>query len=259
MTRLCLLLISTFLASASYVSAGLVAHYDFTDGDLTDNEVGANYTLTHVQNGTGAVSINADGSAAFPGNDSSSGNHAFLETAAYGTTGVANFTVSFWWKTNNLAQGNYQGLFSSDDANASFSWQLDNSGSNMRFVSNGSPTLTYAESNLSTDTWYHTVIRKETGAGDNYTQVYITSEGGVTPVLVMNQNSNPGGLNEFRLGVNRNSDSLFAMDMANVKIYNDASVDLSSLLAEGPGLVPEPSSTALLGLGGLALILRRRK
>ncbi len=34
---------------------------------------------------------------------------------------------------------------------------------------------------------------------------------------------------------------------------------LNELAVEGTAVVPEPSSTALLGLGGLALILRRRK
>lgn len=36
-------------------------------------------------------------------------------------------------------------------------------------------------------------------------------------------------------------------------------VDVSNWLAANPSAVPEPSSLALLGLGGLALILRRRK
>ena len=239
--------------SVGSASAGLIAHYDFTDGNLTDNEVGATYTLTQVTTGTG-IPINADGSAAFGGSTAT----GYLETPAFGTTGVPLFTVSFWWKTSTLAQGNFQGLFTNDDGAASFSWQLDNSGADMRFISQGNTALTYPESNLSVDTWYHTVIRKNT-AGANYTQVFITEEGAVSPTLVMNQNANPGGLNEFRLGTNRNTDSLFAMDMANVKIYNDNTENLTDLLNEGPQLVPEPSSSALLALGGLSLVFRRRK
>ena len=244
------------LAFAGFVNAGLIAHYDFTDGDLTDNEVSASYTLTHINTVTSQVIINPDGSAGFSGNDA---DKSYLEAPAYGATGVANFTVSFWWKTSSLAQGSYQGLFSNDDAGVGFSWQLDNSGSDMRFISSGKPNLTYPESSLAADTWYHTVIRKEGGAGDNYTQVYMTAMGTGSPLLVMNQNANPGGLNEFRLGVNRNSDSLFQMDMSNVKIYNDSTVDLGVLLAEGPQLVPEPSSIVLLSLGGLALLIRRKR
>jgi hypothetical protein len=240
------------LLSTGWASAALIAHYDFTDGDLTDNEVSANYTLTEI----GTVTANIDGSAGFSGDDSTK---SYLETAALGGSGVANFTVSYWFKTDSFSQGNYQGLFSTNNSSANYSWQLDSTGSNIRLVSKGNTTLSYADSNLSVDTWYNVVIRKESGAGDNYTQVYITAEGEATPHLVMNQDANPGGLNMFRLGVNRNTDSLFRMDMSNVKIYDDSTVDLGTLLTEGPQVVPEPSSSALLGLAALALILHRRK
>ena len=38
-----------------------------------------------------------------------------------------------------------------------------------------------------------------------------------------------------------------------------ASVDFSSYSLSDNTVIPEPSTTALIGLGGLALILRRRK
>jgi hypothetical protein len=45
-----------------------------------------------------------------------------------------------------------------------------------------------------------------------------------------------------------------------VFVTNDAGVDINGIVLEGTvGTVPEPTTTALLGLGGLALILRRRK
>lgn len=49
--------------------------------------------------------------------------------------------------------------------------------------------------------------------------------------LVGSNTVNPGGLQNFRLGVNRNTDSLFAMDMGNVKIYTDSTVSIDDLLA----------------------------
>jgi len=253
-----ILSLSILTLSIGNLSAALIAQYDFTDGDLTDNELGASYTLTHTTTGSGGVTINPNGSATFTGVEA---NKGYLETVAFGTTGVANFTVSFWFKASTFAQGNFQGLFSTNSSAASFSSQLDSSGPNIRFVSAGNSTLTYADSNLSVDTWYHTVIRKETGAGANYTQVYITEEGAAGPTLVMNQNANPGGLNQFRFGVNRNSDSLFGMDMANVKIYNDATVNLTTLLTEGPSLtvIPEPTTSALMAVAGLGLLARRKR
>lgn len=250
--------LSILAFGACNLSAALIAHYDFTDGNKLDNEVGPNYTLTETTTGTGGVALNPNGSVTFTGVEA---NKGYLETTAFGGTGVANYTVSFWFKASTFAQGNFQGLFSNNNSSAAFSHQLDSSGANIRFVSNGNPTLTYADSNLSVDTWYNAIIRKQTGGGANYTQVYITEEGESAPLLVMNQNANPGGLSQFRFGANRNSDSLFGMDMANIKIYNDANVDLNTLLTEGPSLtvIPEPSSTALIAIASLGLTLRRKR
>lgn len=240
--------------------ASLIAHYDFGDGDLTDNEVGPTFTLTEIQEGTPQVTLDASGFASFPGTEGN-GNRAWLETAAFGTVGQPNFTVSFWWRTDDLVQSDFQGLFSNDDASAdSFSWQVDNHGSFMRLVAEQGVSLSYDESNLSPDTWYHTVVRKQTGAGANYTQWYMTAEGEAAPLLIGNSATNIGGLNMFRLGANRNTDRLFAFDMANVKIYNDSTVDLTTLLAEGPGVVtvPEPGVASFIWMGAALLILRRR-
>ena len=44
-------LLATLCGSVVSVQAALPAHYDFTDGDLTDNDVEAAFTLTKVTNG----------------------------------------------------------------------------------------------------------------------------------------------------------------------------------------------------------------
>ncbi|QQL46388.1 PEP-CTERM sorting domain-containing protein [Sulfuriroseicoccus oceanibius] len=64
------------------------------------------------------------------------------------------------------------------------------------------------------------------------------------------------------LGANWNNNADFATgDMFGVASYDVALSDaeIGNLYAAYAVAVPEPSSTALLGLGGLALILRRRK
>ena len=58
-----------FFATAA--QAALIAHYDFSDGELLDNEVGADYTLRPMKNeepSLGTVRLNSvEGTAVFPG------------------------------------------------------------------------------------------------------------------------------------------------------------------------------------------------
>ena len=249
-----------FLFGLSSISqAALIAHYDFSDGDLLDDEeAGTSYTLTQIQDGATEVTLNGDNSANFPGFDSGTSNRAYLQ--ATGPGAATAFTISFWWKTADFdVVGNteFQGLFTNATAStAPNSFQFDSHNADMRLVGSGGLSITYAESNLSTDTWYHTVIRRTSG---NVAQLYITQEGAGAVNLVGTDTGFTGDLSFFRLGSNRNTDRLFAFDMANVKIYNDDTESLAGLLAEGSGVVPEPSTILLTSIAALGFGFRRRR
>ena len=100
--------------------------------------------------------------------------------------------------------------------------------------------------------------------------VTITLEGGDN--FVINQ-SDAGDLGSVLLATNDNDDTdtgnTFAhgagnLDVTTPDFFDVALTDLTennAVVIQGFGfeVVPEPSSTALLGLGGLAMILRRRK
>ena len=108
------------------------------------------------------------------------------------------------------------------------------------------------------------------GVWHNYEARYTANGGGVLGVAELWVDGNmestfTGGvnndqiLNYFTLGGNKNGtggtgDPGGAVDAANFEGSFNGLIDNASFSA-----VPEPSSTALLGLGGLALILRRRK
>lgn len=246
------------LAFASSSQAALIAHYDFTDGNLLDNEVGGSalYTLTKVASGTGNVTPNADGSAHFTGINAA--NSGYLETPGV-AIGVPNFTVSFWFKTSTFSQGSFKGLFSNNTGGSTtdFSWQIDLTGSDIRVRSKQGAEIDSSTAGYSTDTWYHVALTKG-GTGDS-TKFYVTELGSGTVSLVGSDPDNLGGLQMLRLGVNRLNDGQAEMDMSNVKVYNDVNISLDTLLAEGPQTVPEPSSTLLIGLGGLSFLLRRKR
>ena len=253
---MCLSTATLLLSLGGAADAAFIAHYDFTDGDLTDNEVGGSYTLNKVVNGADSLFITPQGAASFPGLDG--GEKDYLETTGPG--GAGSFTVSFWFKTDQVSQGNFQGLFSNNTVNSpnNFSWQVDVQSGTLRLVSatTGFTPITNAEGGepqIQADVWQHVVVRKINDNGE----LFFGTEGSLTSVG--STALNPGGLQFFRLGVNRNTDSLYRMEMANVKIYTDAQISLDALNSEGPQLVPEPTSALIgLGLGGLLLARRRR-
>ena len=103
--RCLILLIPACLIFTGQAHGVLIAHYDFSDGDLLDNEVGATYTLTEQTSGTGTASvfIGAEGTAVFPGGNTGDGDTiAWLETPGPGA--LDDFTVSFWFRTDTVDQ-----------------------------------------------------------------------------------------------------------------------------------------------------------
>ncbi len=249
---------TAFLCSAIAAPAALIAHYDFTDGDLTDNEVGPAETLTVVNNGATQLSITSEGAALFPGEGTADADYLQVDRSG---AGAGQFTISMWFKTETVNQGSFQGLFSNNTANVAgnFSFQIDVNNGTLRLVSATSTfgSVTNAEAGepqIQAGIWNHVVARKTAAGG---AELWLGSDGNALE-LVGSSAINPGGLQWFRLGVNRNSDSLYAMEMANVKIYDDAGVSLTDLNNEGPQLVPEPG-TSLLCLLALPGILRRRR
>lgn len=250
--------LSTLLAMVAPTQAVLLAHYDFTDGILTDNELGAAETLTLVTNGPSTITVTAEGAALFPGEGTAEADYLQVDRAGAGSP---QFTVSMWFRTDTINQGGFQGLFSNNVVNAAnnFSWQLDVNNGVLRLISaqTGFGELSNAgpgEPQIETGVW-HQVVARKTAAGGG--ELWFGSEG--TPLQLIGSTAvNPGGLQWFRLGVNRNSDNLYNMEMANVKIYNDANISLVDLNSEGPQLIPEPS-TSLLGLLALPMLFRRKR
>ena len=86
------------LLFAGSVHAGLVAHYDFSDGDLQNNSVGTDYALRQVQMGEAFSSVRlngVEGTAVFPGGHAAT---AWLEAEVPET--LEEYTVSFWFRTD---------------------------------------------------------------------------------------------------------------------------------------------------------------
>ena len=123
MNRYLFILILCFIAAAP-LQAKLIAHYDFSDGDLLDNEVGAEFTLQQMKLADASpmkVQLNRlEGTAVVPGG----GRQApWLETDGPGA--LENFTVSFWFRTDQPCQwADFAGLFSSDTDAGEGNWMV---------------------------------------------------------------------------------------------------------------------------------------
>ena len=83
----------------------LIAHYDLSDGDLLDNEVGWSNCHLEAMRSTERIMSRLryntlDGTAAFGGGTQW---NAWLE--ADGPGALEDFTVSFWFRTDQVNQG----------------------------------------------------------------------------------------------------------------------------------------------------------
>ncbi len=209
-------------------------HYTFDDGTMLDDEQNR-HPLQRVVNGSDQMNITEEGTLSLPGTDDT-GKRDYLETSGPG--GTPAWTVSFWFRTPEVDQGKQQGLFSNNnDATKNYSWQVEVHNGTLRLQSRdtgeSNPVLSNADPDdpkLQSDTWHHVVVRK-TGSADE-AELYLGTTDDITKVDT--HDNNPGGLQMFRLGVNRNSDRLYRAEMANISIFRTDTVPIKELNKAGP-------------------------
>ncbi|BDS05739.1 hypothetical protein NT6N_07790 [Oceaniferula spumae] len=168
-----------------------------------------------------------------------------LVSAAGGGTGT--FTLMAWINPDSTT--GTQRIFGTGVGGVS-GWAFGTNGSTLRFTTNGrqdnnSPTA----AGLTVGTWAHIAMTYN----NNIVEFFLNGNS-------LGIDADAGGFNEetannYRFGSTSNGQEQFIGEMDELKIYDEV-LSISQIRAAA---VPEPSSTALLGLGGLALILRRKK
>ena len=240
------LLLFLLVFAGHCLQADLIAHYDFSDGDLLDNEVdGADFHLEAMRSterSMSQVGLNTlDGTAVFGGGTQL---NAWLETEGPGA--LEDFTVSFWFRTDQVNQGHrYSSLFASNrnpvwsqstNPAGKLDWGLysnrDEAGALeiQVFESMGLHSNHVFEPNE----WQHVVIRKQGRGESARTELYLHSLGEAFSGPLAVRNAYDMGLEKIILGVNRSGAYGYRMEMAKVKIFDDVAVDPAELFSEGP-------------------------
>jgi len=217
---------------AAPLHAAPIAVWDFDDGTANDSVGG--YDLTAVGGGP-AIS---GGIASFDGDEAAP---SYLESTGFG--GHPTWTLAIRIRaTAPVDQGNFQGVFSNNTtAGASYSWQVENFGGEYQLrTSNGVYSI-----GTPTSGWDTIVIRKTGGGASADGDIWFN---GVQ--VASSLGSNPGGLQNFRMGTNRNTSRFYAFDADWARVYDSI---------EDPSFVPEPGTGGLTALGLVALALRARR
>lgn len=258
-------LLSLGLAAAATIvtsEAGLVAHYTF-DSDATD-AVGSNDLTAQADDSTNFPTITGTGGQA-GGYATFDGQNYFNRSQYSPVSGDADRTFSMFVRTtadNSGSAGSTTTFFGG--------WGNDSTGARVRFdlgLQAGSNNQLRGEYNsgagtsntttaINTGAWRHLAITWN-GATNTATFYLDGAVYGTESETFDLATAAPGVEDGFVLGTDTRDNRFFTGDMDDVRVYDEV-LDATAILALS-NVVPEPSSTALLGLGGLALMLRRRK
>jgi hypothetical protein len=227
-----------------------LAHYSF-DSDFTDSSANGN-DLT-ASSGTPAIT-STSGDVAFGGGALELDQSGTQELLSFGTTidfdGTSAWSMA-WWGKRSASAGAPSGMIAGTITDSNdFVWTPDNSSvvQGLRVRDNGGSSTDYG--GIADDNAYHHWVVVYNGSGSIEVWRDNTSLGTKTFSGDIRMTHVGGGTASQANSFYGQIDELYIFDEA----INSTTV--ASLF--NSNVVPEPSSLVLLGLGGLAMLRRRR-
>lgn len=232
--------------------ATLIHHYEFNSGGtfLEDSVGTRDLSIVDGDGTTGgpptfvssvtATNGTRTGVVRLAGNGATNSPNKYLLNND-GAFTLPNFTVAYWVRTDTSNQGGFKGIFASGPSGE---MQFDNNNGVYRGITDAG-TVNFANV-VPVDQWDHIALTYD---GTTTRWYYNGGEVG------SNVGNPDNSFQQIRLGINRNIDNAFEGDLDDVRIYSSA-LDANAIAALA--VIPEPSSLALLGLGGLLMARRRR-
>jgi hypothetical protein len=253
---------------SEHVSAELIAHYKFDDGSglvALDSVSGNNGTIKDWNDSAGGpkgswVAGRVGGAYNFNGTDSSDTPSAALDGLDHAGANPSNVTVAYWKKANNLPNDDtypYAEDFQIQSMNL-HSWsswnKYVNGGTVYHSINAGSgwaDQTGFATSAEVANEWHHYALVKDHAAGT--TKAYLDGSLQATNSAANAKFAAPG---KFDIGSGIWGGARLNGALDDFRIYNTSLTDaeVAALAA-----IPEPATMALMGLGSLLALLRRKR
>ena len=262
-TKIPHLILASCLCAAQSASAALVFQMDFNDADgnqsLTDRgTTGVTGTFNGATYSTDVASVNGGGySASFSGTN---GDHVnFGDISAL--DGLSAFTMTAWVNSGTANSGGPSGsarIVSKRNGSTGFELYYHDTDNELEFVANGS--VANGGGSFAGQQWTWIAVTYDGSTATFYNGDGTTLSAGASTAFA--QGAIAATTGDLLIGNYRNGERPYSGLIDNVRIYDSVedAASLASIMTFNDAVaVPEPSSAALLGLGGVALILRRRR
>lgn len=240
--------------------AALVSYFSF-DGDAT-NGIGGQ--ADGVVTGSATYAAGKFGQAV--GLDAIN-DSVDLASTSLGAIGTGNFTISLWVSLNGQTVSGDPAFFANKSwasgTNVGINYAVKGGG-NLDVNTYGSARVDFQDgdtSDLSASSWDNIILVRDGETLKYYFNGVQEAGDKAIAAGVTFESANTFKLGDDGLATYNNAGNAWTGDMLfdDLAIY-DTALDASAITAlQSTAAVPEPSSAALLGLGGLSLILRRRR